>query len=456
MRDRQRGHLILGGLFVLVLGDYMDPRMKVAVVLPKELETKYSEKVLSHSLLELDYYYYSDVKDVRALVFGINKEVDGIIFSGLLSYERCTDIDIVKEKIVYCIPYDALNLVKLLTKLMYTGIDIKDISFDTAHKRYLYDALDDADICEEYPINVFEFDPKQDIEKVIEFHEKLYREGRTKYAISSISSCYLKLIERGIPCEVIWPTGASIRQALEYMEREYLKRIDKSKHVAIALVEYEIDDSNVSDKSRGVIEGRIIRHLQKMGEYLNGYYMRISSNRIVIITNRDYVSDYTKSFTMKLPIFVETNELRGLNLNVGIGIHEISNRAMENAKLALEEAQKSENNSCVVVEEDKIVNLFQASDKSENLEHTNIELIKIISENTSAGMDSIQRILIAVKELGNEFTVKDLVPFVSLNPKSLERIIREMWRAGYLTVVGNRTKATKGKPGRIYKFVDKL
>lgn len=429
-------------------------KIKTAVVLPQSLVNAFLEKGKKYPHVDMTFYKYEKEEDIIKNLEAIADDTEAVLYAGLLSYERGKELPQLKEKLQFYIPYDAFGLLKILYELAQKNIDLENVSFDTADTSIFQDIFRDADFVQKHPSHVLEFDPKDSLSNMIKFHEKLYREGKTKFAVTSASCCMNELLKKGIPCKTIFPIGAAISRAIEQVERAYENRSSQGNRIAIINIENQFLAGQYGEDMKRTIRKRLEMHVKHNARLLCGNYINIGADKCIILTNRRYADEATAHFTTTLPLMEEISSIEGIRVDIGIGFGAAANLAMENSLYALKQAKKNQKGACMVLsEESELIGPLGKCNMERLFFRYRDDEITRLAQMTCSSVTTMGRIMEGVHCLGNEFTVGDLQAFVHINKKSLERIVRQLHFKGVVSVVGQEARQDKGKPRRIYRFI---
>lgn len=430
-------------------------KIKTAVVLAESLKETYLERGKKAPRVEMDFYIYHSEKEIERVVSRIGNDVDAIIFSGPLPYERSKHLPQLENKLTYVLPYNGLGLFRVLLGLGKQNIEMDQISFDTIDEKVLHDIFADAGYREQFPQNVLVFDPKEDLDEVVDYHERLYHEGKTRFAICSISRCMEELKRRGVPCDVILPVGSVIAQTLEKLEVDYENKIRQGNIAAIINIEHRIQNEGASGEQKEIIRKQLNQAIARMTDELFGNYLNIGEGKNIIITNKRFVSEATREFNDVPSLLKDSQQIGGIRLDIGIGFGVAVNLAMENSLYALEQAKKEDTGSCLVLNEKcELIGPLRGGRTDKLTFRARDEKIELLAQETCSSVTTMSKIMEAVHCLGEEFTVRDLEVLVHVSRKSLERIIRQLYQKNVVQIVGQEARQDKGKPRRIYRLME--
>lgn len=165
---------------------------------------------------ELIFFSYENPLQSKEIVKSNSDGIDAFIFLGPIPYNICKNILEEKAIISNVIEFDHYVLSKSLFKIFQQKKVIGSrFSLDTFTQETANDVIKDLKL-NSNNIYIHKNKGNFDIEKITDYHIKLWKEGKTDFILTGISSVFKKLKSEDIPCFKV-----------EFSKYNYLITIDK-------------------------------------------------------------------------------------------------------------------------------------------------------------------------------------------------------------------------------------
>ncbi len=141
-------------------------------------------------------------------------------------------------------------------------------------------------------------------------------------------------------------------------------------------------------------------------------------------------------------------------VSVGIGYGETAGQAKVNANKGLMQSKKYDTNVAFVYYSEQALRgpLGVTSDVKKNDEYVN-EKLYAVSQKALVGMNNLFKLYTIINQTNrNIFTVKELASLMSMQERSINRIVSNLEAAGYIKFIGKKPALKKGRPSRIIRI----
>lgn len=396
---------------------------------------------------------YDESQEAKRIVQENQHQVNGWFFSGPVPYRMAEKVLGAEANYVYS-PYTGSSLYKCLLRLFNEHKSLDGISIDMIFTENLQESFDEL----EFPIeNIFfkSYDENYDPAEIIQFHMKLWKEGKIQAVLTSLNSVYKGLIENNVPVYRISITKMEMRQALNVIIEKVKSSYFKDTQIGVEIIEFNSFDQIFKKANTRFhllqLELKIKQTLLHLCEKLDGSFMEIGSGRYQIFSTRGAIE---REIDM---LQVTVNQLTSdstVPVAVGIGYGETASSAEINALKAVQYSKEKPDYGIVMVQEDgvmieevgkdsEIVYSFRSENKEllDKLHHANISLKtfnKIVAVNHLLGWKS--------------FTTVDIATQLSMTKRNAQRIIASLCEIGLVDHIGEEAHAHRGRPSKIYQL----
>ncbi|TCP27807.1 hypothetical protein EV207_11734 [Scopulibacillus darangshiensis] len=397
-------------------------------------------------------YWMED--DVMDLVRQHNDKVDMWLFSGQVPY-AITKNSMETDKPLFYIPHIGASLYKTLLQIAYKKrIPIENLSFDTFHPDEL------KRLFTETGLNVESFYLKSykgpiDATELASYHEELFKQGKTKAAVTCLRSAQLELEKIGVPVYRVLPASSTIESVVSMMEKTEEMQLVRKSQIAVQMLELD-PYSNLSKGSFSTddlhnAEMKIWDKLYRYTKEIEGSLKHAGPGRYVIYTTRGVLQDLTNHFTT-IPNLEDLEGPINKKVTCGIGIGKTAYEAEIHAGNALLHAREQKKGIWMVMFDDKTVR--GPLGKQEQIEFgLHSQRLQEISEKTSLSIPTLTKLDSIVKKLGrNEINAHELAQYMQILPRSARRILTKLEEKGLAVLSGEETLSPRGRPRKIYRI----
>src|SRR5699024_5412626 len=281
---------------------------------------------------------YEDENDTLDYIKKWEDKVDAFLFTGFLPYYNTIQNQLTKKQLFYY-PIIGSALYRVLFKMkIHNNINISKISIDTLRRSEIEEVYREIEV---FYDSLYVNDKNlsnYSREQYVEFHKKLYEDGKTEGAVTSINSVYEELKKHRIPVFKTMPTKIIMEETFRFIESASETRLAKRNQIIIMIV--DIKDYSLNGKRLSALEKKEKRLslYQELLDYSRIYQASVVSSadgdEFIVLITKGIFQDYT-NFYEDIPMVNEIKNKFSMSINMGIGMGINALEAEENARKAL-------------------------------------------------------------------------------------------------------------------------
>ncbi|WP_096189747.1 helix-turn-helix domain-containing protein [Evansella halocellulosilytica] len=430
-------------------------KFQIGVIGPKDSIEKFIETGKSFDDLELITFPYKKTEETKEILENNKNQFDHWLLSGPVPYKFAIDNKLLRPNDAH---YARLHGSSLFGTLLEANIKegrvIKSISLDSIGEEEIKQ-VEDSYAVQHIRIHLKGSNTYIPSSDLADFHQDLYESGETNVALTCIRSVYLELKERGVPVYRVSQSDLSIYSALSHLrERAFAKQFEK-KQVVIFGVEIiypkKLDSKSYPFKMMRQ-ELDLNRILVDFVEKINGSLVNMGKGLFYIYTTKGEIELFQK-YHSPFQLIKQMESASGLSVQVGIGYGSTVLEANDHVQLAFNYAQKNDEASIVIIDEEKNVVEYNTDD-----EHLQYQLRSSVSkwkEQLQSGNISASK-LSKIESLAYhyqcfEITSSDLAHWLKSTERNARRLLTEMERIGVVEAIGDEANG-RGRPRKIYQL----
>lgn len=425
-------------------------RTSVAVVGPKDSVQECIELSSKYKGLQLTPFTYELELETQDIVRSISNRYDVMLFTGPIPYYQAVEVDEIKRIPSVYIPFNGSGLYRALFQIKTT--DLSRISIDTVSRNGIEKAYHELGI-PSITHHVLEYDTALSVTEFVEFHKRLYDEGKVDVALTCLRSCYKELKARGIPVIRIFPLKSVIEETLDKLLIMGESLLNKESQIVVGCIHIDSYQNNIVTKNSHEIH-RLQLELQQMilkyVEEIDGYFTQSSQDEYLFFTTRSLFEKSSKHFTTS-PLLEKVRRGMPVTISVGVGFAATANQAGSHARVALEKCKEYGGDTCFVVHENQSITgpIGRDSCLTVNSRSSDSKDLKGIE---SAGINSytFYRLMEAIRKTDGNFTANNVASYLNITMRSTRRLLLKFENADIIQKVGKESLHTKGKPRNVY------
>lgn len=392
--------------------------------------------------------FQNEIDTVHILRENLN-QIDIAVLSGPLPYTFSKDMIEKNNLPIFFIPYDESTVISMLLYLSYhTGSNLSKLSFDVSYRRYVDNAYHELQIPMD-DIYIIDYEHELDVQSNFEFHYRLWKEGKTHYAITSRPNVYDLLVSHQVPCYRMEPMLKSIRDIMEMarLKSETLL-LDLARFAVINIRTFKSNE-HWSIYAHDEMDFKIY---QVCLNYAKGIGASITQRTgyISIYADRRKIQDLTENFDF--PFIERIKEISSANVLVGVGLGWTNHDAEKHALIALQEGNIDRQVDIILVNENKEVMHLDHAKVGFTLRTTDKRLLEI-AQNSGLNIKTLSKIENYWITEGKKFVSSgDLADGLNISRRLSQKILKQLVEQRYASVVGEEQHHRKGRPTLLYQL----
>lgn len=424
--------------------------VKIGFIGTNELERLLNKVCTDIKDVQLTSYFYNSELESQELVERAERQNDVLLFGGPVPYKIVTQAYTLRKPSV-TLTFDEAALYRAFLKAIIAmkSSDLT-LSVDTISNATIKQVVSDGLLNE---TNVYLYSKQNELsEKLIDYHETLYNQGKTTIALTGLRSTYLQLRKKEIPSILILTSEASLREAINKCLLLHQSETFRKAQIVVGTLRCH--------HAKKPSENYSLKKLQLEIHHLLLTYAQTIHAALFLLDNLNFSFYTTRGMIEKQSIDVFYNlvknieQLSPLTVQVGLGIGNSAQQAYSKASIALDYC-KSENQHCcyLVNSQDKVKNLL------ENTNHVDWfrvdeEWVKSQSEKFNVSPLILARLSNITKRLEkNTFTAEEIARELTQSIRNSRRILNLFEEKGLAKMVGEEHYNGKGRPKRVYKLL---
>ncbi|WP_042476262.1 hypothetical protein [Bacillus ndiopicus] len=397
---------------------------------------------------------YTNFQETKLIIQSHDHEVDFWFPTGQLPYAIAKEV-LQTDDFLIPIQNNEASLYKAFLEVAYhSNIFLQRLSIDEMSKQVVDDALIQLNI-ESSNIYLKIYDTTTTSEELINFHKTLWAEDKTYGAITSFEAVYNELQQLGIPVYWYSISHSEILHACKVLEEKIKTSFFKDTQIGVCTIAIEEISTTIvtaNPYAQQYLALQIKEILINLSEHIDGFLTEQGDNRYIIFSTRGAIE---KNYPIVRQKIQELKLLADKYIITGIGYGETALAAEVNATIANQHSRNNEQHEIFVMQEDGTIIEHIGHDKE--LVYTNklfdtpsIEALK----EANISMRTYNRIQALLLKLGTEhFTTLDLTNHLQMENRNARRIVTNLSKAGLIEYVGESTHHVKGRPRKIYRFL---
>ncbi|MNH86317.1 hypothetical protein D3C87_724390 [compost metagenome] len=435
----------------------MTLNLKVAVIGPQDLVQAVMELGSKYEGLTMIPAAYQHEKDTLQLAAEVGTLADILLFTGPIPYQIA--LGLIKDKPMVHVHYSGTALYKVLfdfirDEVLHLGDNGLKISVDVLEREEIEERLTEIGITD-YELYVKSYMVGIETEELVSFHHQLWKEGKVKVTVTSVTSVYERLKQLGVPVYRVVPTLSSIRDTLNRALLEAKSLKFSSTQIAVGImnidnfmkVSKEVASEYELQRKKLVLQQILLDY----GEETQALIKWTDGDEVSFITTRGIIEQTTKKF-QEAPLLIEIMEKLQWKASIGIGIGRTANEAEGKAREALLKAKLSGGGNCFLIMQDGLVYgpmgselILEYSVRSEDPQ------LLSIAKKVGLSVGTINKLQSFCNRLGTTtFTASQLAEGFGITLRSARRIMAVLEKFEIARIVGEEQPAGRGRPRQIY------
>lgn len=426
-------------------------KIRLGVIGPYDSLEIIKKAVLEFDEITLLPFPYEEMEETEKIILENRRFVDQWFFSGQAPYYFAVTNNLIREEEGSFAPLNSNSIYKTLLEAQLGEKKVfKSISLDTMQETEV--EIKGSNMSME--LHTFPYSGYYPIQDIINFHLKLYQEGKVEVAVTCVKTVYNTLQELGIPCYRVAPDIIAVRLIIQYLKQRGVSQWYRKAQIAILGVEiFQSDWEGHYSYKMKYQELELKRLLLNYSERINGSFVEIGDGRYFIYTTRGEVElQLNEDSLFKL---IERTDLQSkLQIRIGLGYGATSLEAEQHARLATQYARAKKEQSIVIMDEYKMVTEYGGNERPLSYKNRMLgeEWNEVLKEATvsPATVDRIQSMALHYKKM--QLTSKELAQWLNSTERNARRILTELESVNLVKIVGEEQSGQRGRPRKVYEL----
>lgn len=430
-------------------------KIKIAVVGPKdsvdlieEVAAEYRDRINTLSCI------YSDASEVPAIISGHDDEVDMWVFSGKVPYRYAVEAHNSSKPKLF-VSHTGTSIYRVLLQLLRERTSISSMSFDTFSRNEIIETFTDAEI--PLPrIFVNDYSGIVSASELTQFHLDLWKDGKTKAAVTCFYATYLELKRQGVKAFRIWPTRNNIRSILNLAVSKADALISKAGQIAIQHIAIDgFDDfSRGAVSSYAVLKVELQLHeiLLNFAERVKGAIVMQGNGRFTIYSTRGAMEEITLGFR-HMPITEEVRNRLTISVSGGLGFGDTAYSANENAMIASGLAcRKGEGKWMVVLDDKTVIGPLDSELQIKYSIRSGPDDTLSLAKQLNVSGTTLNRLISVFSKIDGEILgAETLARHLSMTERNARRLLHTLTDHGMAVENGEEYRGA-GRPRKMYRI----
>ncbi|WP_371366112.1 hypothetical protein SRRS_06070 [Sporomusa rhizae] len=403
-------------------------------------------------------FTFEDENEIIPILQENQAKVKGWLFSGPVTYVIAKKFLASDDNLAYCQPTGAGFYMSCLQVAFDNKVIFQRLSVD------IFESLMDIErYLEEtgipwHDVYIKYYNSRYNPEDIIDFHRRLWQEGKIDGAITALRTVFHALQKQGVPVYVLTLTEQEIYQSLKIITEKVKASYFKNTQVGLVIIEIGQYDEIIEKAKTPYIlqelELKLKGVLLPLCKELDGYLLDKGNGVYEIFSSRGAVEqeiNMLQDTIQQLDIAIDFD----VPVTAGIGYGETVFAAEINAHRALRNSRGKAGGGIVIVQDDGIIieAVNQENELSYSYYSNDAELLEKLHR-AAVGIKTYKKIETTIRRMGwDTFTVAQLAGQLSVTQQNIRRVITGLCDAGLVKYVGEEFATAKGRPGKLYRLI---
>ncbi len=404
--------------------------------------------------VEFVYFPYSKAEDVKDLIEQAFL-CDIYVFSELPAYIYVKHKLNKKRLPSLLMSIDAYTIVTSLFRLYQNRVyELDRISIDMLNDQQVMNAMSEFTLSDK-EVYIYSFE-EQDItmlDKIVNHHEQLWKQGKIDYVLTSIKEVAACLNDKGIPASCMVIPKLNIENTLK--EAKKIVQLNPYQSNTAQIVVGFIRLKNKCDLETEHDSRFIAKPLQQLHQLVEEFGKQTSAtviqnheNQIILIGTKSVLENIQNHYR-DFPLLHTVERELQRPVDIGFGLALTAMEAEQNAKLALEICDSTLDSRCYIVNERQDIigpiGIEKAFDKS--------KLYQSLIHKARLNNELSYNFINFISKRNNEpFSSHDIASHYKVTKRSAERTINKLLSGEVIKVAGEEKPYLKGRPRKLFKL----
>lgn len=385
-------------------------------------------------------------RDTYVSLQGIQDRIDVALFAGQLQYELANAAGRIAVPATY-IPLSGAELyAPLINAIMYGQCDPRRISVDSFARTDIEEIYADIEVPTKQLHSIAYTDPDS-VKRFPEFHERLFRSGKTTAAFTSVWSVAERLRVAGIPTFRTMPTTSTLRLALDVAALLGVGGRLEESQITIAIVRLGQDgrarESTPTDYYEQELRLTLHRALLRVARSIGASVHPAEDAGYLVTMTFGALFKATDGFR-HAPFIAEIEQDLSAPVEVGIGLGRTVRDAEIHATEAVTRARSAGHGRAVVID---------AARKEVLLVGATAQGTTLVASDNSRGNEIARRLHGIVDDDDPIVDADQVARFLRLTPRSARRVLHDLVNEGVAWPISPAPSKGAGRPRQRYRLV---
>lgn len=376
---------------------------------------------------------YEHEEQAAQLVAGVQDQVDGLLFTGVVPYARAWEGGVLRRPAEH-VSYSGATLLRALVEQLRLGHDAAALSIDTLTRAQVIETMTEAKLPTDR-VRVLEYRAGITSEEVVAFHRAARGEEGTKLAVTCLGSAY-RVLEQEMHAVRLAPSRHSIREALRHLVLTVINLRTGDAQVAIGLIDLGGESDDELRRSISPLGGTLAR--------LDDAYLVVSTAGLLEQATGHY---------RDLPLLGQLSS-RHQQVHIGFGVGRTAAEAHSLARRALGRS-RAVGSAAVAVALADDTDIIVTGGQPSGPELVPPDDLSLLARRAGLNLTTLRQLreLSAARPAEQELiTASDVATHLGVQERTARRVVKRLERSGIAEVVSVQRDGHSGRPRLLYRI----
>ena len=441
-------------------------KYRIALLLKQHLIDYCKTKITNLSdRLELSYYVYNSLDELKSLYLSLKTEFDGFVTSGVIPHRLLTQLGRDDDVSFACFRFDMENTYRLLLgeSVRRGGIDLTRVGLDCLSDTPMLaqaiadDQLPQAAAQFENSISQLPFDELDSFEDhILQSYLRRFQNQELDLILTGCYSVVEAFAELPLDCQYIYPSYNECNDALHAVVQSIDRRNMQQSLPAVIRVDFtsllRTDPARI-DTYTPELQRLLFTAIDKMNHSMS---LKSGTGYFELYTDSGTVKNYTDKFR-SCPLFSFLQKESAFQGAIGYGIGTDFYTARANALRATCFAADSAAGlgGSYLIDQNRMLTCLAGADSQEEkwLSSLPDDYVNRVAARAKLSSTVIRRLMNLLAEKGNnELTSAELIDRLGISVRTANRYLLSLKQGGLATITQNHPSGGRGRPSSVYQI----
>lgn len=418
-------------------------RIRVGVVGPGDSVEDVVSLAPEFPSLCLEPVRYEDERQASSVFAAARERLDVALFTGPIPYYRVLQ-EVGTTLPMTFVPFTGAALYRALF-LLRDFNPLHAISVDTVERAAVYETFGELGL-HRVTAHVLEYHQVVDRDEFIDFHHRLYADGRAQVALTCLRTAYLALQRQGVPTVRVIPPRAVLRETLDKVSLLGSQVEANGRQLIVGLL-------RVLPKERRRewrVPPKVVAEVRQFVHEIAGLLTAGKDGDFLFLTTWALFNQASGALH-RAPLLDRLGKAHGLTYAMGVGRGATAHQALLHARSALQRALAYDTACFVMLDSKHLVGPLGTAETIRFAMRTTDPGLLATAAGIGVSVAQLERVLAAVARTGAQFTAEEVAPFLRVSPRSARRLLRRLEGGGLVRVVGQERIHLRGRPRSLFQ-----